>query len=95
MGQVISTARRPRADDKSGQQGEKRVKVQLQDRQKGVRAVGPVDIPARSVVVALLPILPDKGFWVWGGTSIMEVDAPGSEVFNFLDSRHHEKQSLE
>ena len=32
VGQVILTARRPRADDKSGQQGEKRVKVQLQDR---------------------------------------------------------------
>ena len=25
----------------------------------------------------------------------MEVDAPGSEMFNFLDSRHHEKRSLE
>ena len=29
VGQVILTARRPRADDKSGQQGEKRVKVQF------------------------------------------------------------------
>ena len=69
--------------------------MQLRDWQKGVWAAGPVNIPARSVVVALLSILPGKDFWGWGGTSIMEVDAPGSEVFNFLDSRHHGKQSLE
>ena len=67
------------------------VKVQLRDREKGVWATGPVDIPARSVVVALLPIGEGKGFWGWGGTSIMEVDAPGCEVFSFLDSRHHGK----
>ena len=71
-----------------GNRETKGVKMQLQDRQKGVWAAGPVDTPARSVVVALLPILPDKGFWGWGGIAIMEVDAPGSEVFNFLDSRH-------
>ena len=78
-----------------GNRGAEGVRVQLRDRQKGVWAAGPVDIPARSVVVALLPILPGKDFWGWGGTSIMEVDAPRSEVFNFLDSRHHGKQSLE
>jgi hypothetical protein len=78
-----------------GNRGAEGVRVQLRDRQKGVWAAGPVDIPARSVVVARLPILPGKDFWGWGGTSIMEVDAPRSEVFNFLDSRHHGKQSLE
>ena len=85
----------PRADDKSGQQGEKRVKVQLQDRQKGIWAVGPVDIPARSVVVALPPYYWTKISGAGVEPSIMEVDAPGSEMFNFLDSRHHEKRSLE
>ena len=34
-----------------------------------------------------------KGFWGWGGTSIMEVNAPEYEVFSFLDSRHHGKQN--
>ena len=55
VGQVLLSAHRPRADDKSGQQGEKRVKVQLQDRQKDIWAVGSVDIPAQSVVVTLYP----------------------------------------
>lgn len=40
VGQVLLSAHRPRADDKSGQQGEKGVKVQLQDRQKDISAVG-------------------------------------------------------
>lgn len=69
------------------------MKVSLRDQEKGVWAAGPVDIPARSVVVALLPILPGKGFWGWGGTSTMEVDAPEHMVFRFLASRHHGKQN--
>lgn len=67
------------------------IQVRLRDRAKGVWAEGPVDIPARSVVVAVLPMLPNTGFWGWGGTSILEVDAPGCEVFTFLNSRHHPK----
>ncbi|HIN76066.1 MAG TPA: hypothetical protein EYM96_07755 [Rhodospirillales bacterium] len=69
------------------------MKVGLRDQKKGVWAAGLVDVPARSVVVALLPILSGKGFWGWGGTSIMEVNAPEYEVFSFLDSRHHGKQN--
>ena len=44
------------------------------------------------MVVAVLPVLPGTGFWGWGGTSVMEVDGPGCEVFSFLDSRHHGEQ---
>jgi len=77
-----------------GDQDAKGVQVSLRDPEKGVWAAGPVAIPARSVIVALLPILPEKGFWGWGGTSIMEVNAPECVVFKFLDSRHHEKQTL-
>ena len=72
-----------------GRTGAKDVQVRLRDRTRGVWAAGAVDLPPRSVVVALLPIPKGKGFWGWGGTSLMEVDAPGCEVFNFLDSRHH------
>jgi len=69
------------------------MKVGLRDQKKGVWAAGLVDVPARSVVVALLPILSGKGFWGWGGTSIMEVNALEYEVFSFLDFRHHGKQN--
>ena len=76
-----------------GDQDAKGVQVSLRDPEKGVWAAGPVAIPARSVIVALLPILPEKGFWGWGGTSIMEVDAPECVVFKFLASRHHESKN--
>jgi hypothetical protein len=52
---------------------------------------GPVDIPARSVAVGVLPILPGKNWHGWTGTEIMEVGAPGCEVFNFKDSRFSAK----
>jgi hypothetical protein len=69
------------------------MQVSLRDPEKGIWAAGPVAIPARSVIVAVLPILPEKGFWGWGGTSIMEVDAPECVVFKFLAFRHHGKQN--
>jgi len=72
-----------------GKRDAKGVKVRLRDREKGVWATGPVDIPARSVTVAVLPIGRDAGFWGWDGTSIMEVDAPGCDLFSFLNSRYH------
>jgi len=37
-----------------------------------------VDIPARSVVVVLVP-----GCGGWPGSAALEVNAPGGEVFNF------------
>jgi hypothetical protein len=72
-----------------GEQNAESVEVRLRDREEGVWVSGPVNIPARSVVVAVLPLLPGKDFLGWGGTSIMEIDGPGCEVFTFLDSRHH------
>jgi len=74
-----------------GQKDAKGVKARL--REPGgageVWANGRVDIPARSVVVASLSILPGKHFNGWVGTEILEVEAPGAEVFNFTDSRFH------
>ena len=72
-----------------GEQDAESLEVRLKDREKGVWASGSVSIPARSVAVAVLPIPPGKGFWGWGGTSIIEVEGPECEVFNFLYSRHH------
>ena len=54
-----------------------------------VWASGQADIPARSVAVALLDILPGKQYNGWTGTEILEVEAPGSAVFIFTDSRFH------
>jgi hypothetical protein len=71
-----------------GRQAAGAVKVRLRDIERGAWAEGTVDLPARSVVVAVLPILPGTGFWGWGGTSVMEVTAPGCEVFNFQDYRN-------
>ena len=72
-----------------GDQDAKGIKVALRSTGEGgeVWAEGPVVIPARSVVAAVLPILPGKRWHGWTGTEIMEVDAPGCEVFNFKDSR--------
>ena len=66
------------------------VKAGLRAPGKGgeVWAEGRLDIPARSVVVAVLPILPGKQWHGWAGTEILTLDAPGCEVFNFLDSRN-------
>ncbi len=77
-----------------GEKDAEGVKVRLRSRGEGSEpwAAGTVGIPARSVIVALVPILPGKSFRGWNGSEIMEVDAPGCEVFNFLDSRHHGKQ---
>ena len=77
-----------------GEQDADDLQVRLRDRKHGVWAEGPVDIPARSVVVAILPMGEGQTFWGWGGTSIMEIDAPdGCEVFTFLNSQHHAKQA--
>jgi hypothetical protein len=77
-----------------GKNDAKAVKVRLRSPGEGsqVWAEGQVDIPARSVIVASLPVLSGKAFSGWMGTEIMEVDAPGCEVFNFRDSRFHGKQ---
>jgi hypothetical protein len=56
-----------------------------------VWAEGPADVPARSVAAVVLPILPGKKWHGWSGSEIMEVDAPGCEVFNFRDSRHSKR----
>jgi len=75
-----------------GDRDAKGIKVALRSpSDRGVWAEGPVDIPARTVVVALLPILPGKKWHGWVGTEILEVDAPGCEVFNFKDSRFSAK----
>lgn len=95
VGQVILTARRPRADDKSGQQGEKRGEGAITRSAKRYLGRWIGGYPGSIGSCDAIPILLDKDFWGWGGTSIMEIDAPGSEMFNFLDSRHHEKRSLE
>jgi hypothetical protein len=50
-------------------------------------AASSVDIPARSVAVALLPILPGKKWNGWAGSELLDVDAPGCEVQKFTDSR--------
>jgi hypothetical protein len=72
-----------------GDKDAKGIRVGLRSPGEGgeVWAEGPVDIPARSVAVGVLPILPGKGWHGWTGTEIMEVNAPGCEVFNFKDSR--------
>ena len=72
-----------------GDQNAKGIKVGLRSPGAGgeVWAQGLVDLPARSVVATVLPILPGKKWHGWTGTEIMEVDAPGCAVFNFKDSR--------
>jgi hypothetical protein len=76
-----------------GEKDAKGIKVALRSPGEGggVWAEGPVDIPARSVAVDVLPILPGKSWHGWTGTEIMEVNAPGCEVFNFKDSRYSAK----
>ena len=58
-------------------------------------AAGEVDIPARTVVIASLPVLPGKNYGGWIGTEILDVEAPEAEIFNFIDSRFHGKGSQE
>jgi hypothetical protein len=41
--------------------------------------------------VGVVPVLPGKSWHGWIGTEILEVSAPGCEVFNFKDSRHDGK----
>ena len=76
-----------------GQEDAKGVKARLRSpgAEGEVWASGQADIPARSVVVALLAILPGKQYNGWTGTEILEVEAPGAAVFNFTDSRFHER----
>ncbi len=75
-----------------GKRDAKGVKVRLRTRDEGSElwAAGSVDIPARSVVATALPVLPSQRFrGLPLGSSVMEVDAPGCEVFNYTDSRYH------
>lgn len=76
-----------------GQKDAENIKIQLKkpDRSHEVWAAGSVNIPARSVVIAPLLILPGKKYNGWIGTEIIEVDAPECEVFIFKDSRFHSK----
>ncbi len=75
-----------------GQQAAEGVKVRVRKPGEAgeVWAAGDVDVPARSLMVAPLPVLPGKGFSGWIGTEILEVEAPGVEVYNFVDSRFHD-----
>jgi hypothetical protein len=71
-----------------GEKDAKRVKVALRTpKQERPWAASSVDIPARSVAVALLPILPGKKWNGWAGSELLDVDAPGCEVQKFTDSR--------
>jgi hypothetical protein len=74
-----------------GDQDARSVKVGLRSpgAEGEVWAEGPVDIPARSVTVGVLPILRGKKWHGWTGTEILEMDAPGCRVFRFKDSRHN------
>ena len=76
-----------------GREDARGVKARLRTPGEGgeVWASGEADIPARSVVVALLGILSGKQYSGWTGTEILEVEAPGAEVFIFTDSRFHGK----
>jgi hypothetical protein len=46
-----------------------------------------VDIPANSIAVAVLPVLPGKDWKGWVGSWLMEVEAPGCTVQTFYESR--------
>ena len=63
-----------------GHKDAKGVKVSLKDLKDVAKELGSttVDIPARSVVVALVP-----GCGGWMDSATLEVDAPGGKVFNF------------
>ena len=77
-----------------GEQDSDGVQVRLRDPHKAVWAEGPVDIPAQTVVVAVLPVGEGKPFWGCGA-STMDIDAPdGSEVFTFLSSHRHRKHAM-
>ncbi len=75
-----------------GEQDAKDVKVRIRHRGEGgeVWAKGIVDIPARSIAVAVLPAIPGRGSERRVGKCIMEVEAPGCEVFKFRYSRYWE-----
>ncbi len=68
-----------------GEQDAKDVIVRMRERGESgaVWAKGIVDLPARSVVAATLPVLPGQRWTGWNGSEIMEVEAPGCEVFIF------------
>ena len=67
-----------------GQKEARDVKVRLRnpaDKGGDVWAEGKVNIPARSIAIAVLPVLEGHTWKVWTGAWKMEVEAPGSEVF--------------
>ena len=55
-----------------------------------VWAKGIVDVPARSIAIAVLPVLPGQERPGRSAQSKMEIDAPGCKVFTFLDERYWE-----
>ena len=73
-----------------GEQDAKDVIVRLRHRGDDgeVWAKGIVDVPARSIAIAVLPLLPGHECPRRAGKSTMEVEAPGCEVFTFLDARY-------
>ena len=75
-----------------GEQDAKDVIVRLRHRGDDgeVWAKGIVDVPARSIAIAVLPLLPGHERPRRAGKSTMEVDAPGCEIFTFLDARYWE-----
>jgi hypothetical protein len=76
-----------------GHKNATRVKVGLRTpgERDGTWAATSFDIPARSVVVALLPVLPGKKWHGWSGTEFLDVEAPACEVCNFTDSHFKPK----
>ena len=66
--------------------------VRLRNRGPGgqVWAKGIVDIPANSLAVAVLPVLPGKEWNGWVGSWLMEIEAPGCKVETFYESRFNE-----
>ena len=81
-----------------GEQDAKDVIVRLRNRKKEgdewvkaeVWAKGIVDVPARSLAVAVLPVMPGKTWTSWAGKWFLEVEAPGCAVFTFLNACYWE-----
>ncbi len=45
-------------------------------------------LPARSITIAVMPLLPDRTWEVWSGRWKLLVDAPGCEVMSYNHKRH-------
>jgi hypothetical protein len=77
-----------------GEKDARDVVVRLRNRGEGgeVWAKGMVDVPARSIAVAVLPVLAGKQWKGWVGSWLMEVEAPGCRVEVFYESRFNQRQ---